>query len=166
MNPLSISQIAELAGASLESGDGSVLVDKISTDSRTLKRGDLFVALRGENFDGHQFVEAAAKSGAAGAIVDQTWSGKSPNEFAMLRIGDTLRGYQTLAANYRRSLPIKVLAITGSNGKTSTKDFAASVLAEDFGLPKPKAISTITSVCRARFWRRRRSTRSASGKLA
>jgi len=139
MNPLLISQIAEFAGASLESGDRNVLVDKISTDSRTLTRGDLFVALRGENFDGHQFVEAAAKSGAAGAMVDQTWSGKLPNEFAILRTGDTLRGYQNLAANYRRSLPIKVLAITGSNGKTSTKDFAASVLGRKFRVSKTEA---------------------------
>ncbi len=66
MSPLSLSQIAKFAGAKLESGDGNVRIDKISTDSRTLKRGELFVALRGENFDGHQFVEAAAKSGALG----------------------------------------------------------------------------------------------------
>ena len=70
MNPLPISQIAKFAGASLSSGDGSVVIDKIRTDSRTLKRGELFVALRGENFDGHNFVEAVAKAGAAGAIVE------------------------------------------------------------------------------------------------
>lgn len=136
MNALSISQIANLAGAKLESGDGSVSVEKISTDSRTLKQGELFVALRGENFDGHRFVEEAIKSEAAGSIVDLAWKGKAPDSFALIRADNTLRAYQNLAANYRRSLPIKVLAITGSNGKTSTKDFAASVMARKFRVTK------------------------------
>ncbi len=60
MNSLTLSQIAALAGAKLESGNGNISVAKVSTDSRTLKRGEFFVALRGENFDGHDFVEAAA----------------------------------------------------------------------------------------------------------
>lgn len=136
MKPLPISQIAELAGAKLESGDATAVVEKISTDSRTLKPGELFVPLRGENFDGHQFVETAAQSRAAGAIVDPTWKGNVPEEFGIIRADDTLRAYQNLAANYRRSLPIKVLAITGSNGKTSTKDFCASVLARKFRVTK------------------------------
>ena len=112
--------------------DREVCIDKISTDSRTLKRGELFVALRGENFDGHNFVESAAKSGAAGAVVDSNWKGKVPENFALIRVKDTLQAYQKLAANYRKSLSLKVVAITGSNGKTSTKDFAAAVLARCF----------------------------------
>jgi UDP-N-acetylmuramoyl-tripeptide--D-alanyl-D-alanine ligase len=136
MNPLSISQIAELSGAKLEQGDGKISVERISTDSRTIKKGELFVALRGENFDGHKFIEATAKTGAAGAIVDPKWNGKAPAKFALLRVDDTLLAYQNLAANYRKSLPIKVLAITGSNGKTSTKDFAASVLGRKFRVTK------------------------------
>jgi UDP-N-acetylmuramoyl-tripeptide--D-alanyl-D-alanine ligase len=136
MNRFSISQIAELAGASVSSGDGNISVARISTDSRTVKRGELFVALRGENFDGHKFVEAAAKAGAAGAIVENGWKGRAPKSFAILRVPDTLRAYQKLAANYRKSLPLKVLAITGSNGKTSTKDFAAAVLGRRFKVTK------------------------------
>src|SRR6266550_7362417 len=132
MNRLSIFQVAEFAGAPVSSGDGQVSVDKVSTDSRTVKRGELFVALRGENFDGHQFVEAAASAGAAGAMVETTWKGTAPPGFSVLRAQDTLVAYQQLAANYRKSLQLKVLAITGSNGKTSTKDFAASVLARRF----------------------------------
>src|SRR5262249_1805066 len=115
MNPLKLSQIAQLAGASLSSGDGSVVINKVSTDSRTIKPGELFVALRGENFEGHDFIEAAAKAGAAGALVDFVRADKVPNNFAILRTTDTLKAYQTLAANYRRSLTLKVLAITGSN---------------------------------------------------
>jgi UDP-N-acetylmuramoyl-tripeptide--D-alanyl-D-alanine ligase len=136
MNPLTLSQIALFAGASLSSGDGTLVVNKVSTDSRTIKRGELFVALRGENFEGHDFVEASAKAGATGALVDLKWAGNVPNNFALLRATDSLQAYQTLAANYRRSLALKVLAITGSNGKTSTKDFAASVLARRFRVTK------------------------------
>src|SRR6202011_3727390 len=119
MNPLSILQIAELANAKLEQGDGRISVERISTDSRIIKKGELFVALRGENFDGHKFVEATAKAGAAGAIVDLEWNGKVPAKFAIIRAEDTLLAYQNLAANYRKALSIKVVAITGSNGKTS-----------------------------------------------
>src|SRR5256714_8997967 len=136
MNPLSILQIAELAGAKLEQGDGQTSVERVSTDSRTIKKGELFVALLGDNFDGHKFVEATAKAGAAGAIVDLKWNGKVPKKFNVIRAEDTLLAYQHLAANYRKSLPIKVLAITGSNGKTSTKDFAASVLGRKFRVTK------------------------------
>src|SRR6202011_3680142 len=136
MNQLSILQIAEVSGAKLESGDGNFLVSKVSTDSRTVKPGELFVPLRGENFDGHEFVAAAAKAGAAGAIVDLAWKGKVPKNFALLRAKDTLVAYQNLAANYRKSLPLKVLAITGSNGKTSTKDFVAAVLGRRYRVTK------------------------------
>src|SRR5437762_10158241 len=127
MNPLSILQIVDLlrqgadslgrAGAKLEQGDGKQSVERIGTDSRTIKKGELFVALHGENFDGHKFVEAAAKAGAAGAIVDLSWKGNVPAKFAIIRAQDTLIAYQNIAANYRKSLPLKVLAITGSNGK-------------------------------------------------
>ncbi|MFN2541679.1 MAG: UDP-N-acetylmuramoyl-tripeptide--D-alanyl-D-alanine ligase [Chthoniobacterales bacterium] len=136
MNPLQISQVAQLAGGALEAEDGNAIVAKISTDSRTLKPGELFVALRGENFDAHTFIEAAAKARAAGAIVDLNWNGNVPNNFALIRAEDTLRAYQTLAANYRRSLALRVLCITGSNGKTTTKDFAAAVLARRFRVAK------------------------------
>ena len=136
MNPLGLSQIAQLAGASIESANGTLVINKISTDSRTIKPGELFVALQGENFDAHDFVEAAAKSGAAGALVHRNWKGPVPKNFPLIRAIDTLRAYQQVAANYRRSLTLKVLAITGSNGKTSTKDFAASVLGRKFRVTK------------------------------
>src|SRR6266513_3798279 len=136
MNRLSILEIAEFAGAAVSSGHGKTSIDKISTDSRTLKHGELFVALRGENFDAHSFVESVAKAGAAGAIVDSNWTGKIPENFALIRTEDTLQAYQNLAANYRKSLPLKVVAITGSNGKTSTKDFTAAVLGRRFRVTK------------------------------
>jgi UDP-N-acetylmuramoyl-tripeptide--D-alanyl-D-alanine ligase len=136
MNPLPLSQVTEMTGGSLLSGDGTVVIDKVSTDSRTIKHGELFVALQGENFDGHNFVEAVATAGAAGAIVDSNWKGNVPRNFAVIRVKDTLQAYQQLAANHRKSLELKVVAITGSNGKTSTKDFAAAVLARRFRVTK------------------------------
>jgi UDP-N-acetylmuramoyl-tripeptide--D-alanyl-D-alanine ligase len=136
MNPTTLSEIAKFAGATLESGNANALVDAVSTDSRTIRDGQLFVALRGDNFDAHNFVEEVAGKGAAGAIVSRTWKGNVPNHFALLQAEDTLVAYQQLAANYRKSLPLKVLAITGSNGKTSTKDFAAAVLAKNFRVAK------------------------------
>ena len=136
MNPLSLFRIAQLAEGSLSSGDGTVVIDKISTDSRTIKRGEMFVALRGENFDGHSFIGSAAAAQAAGGMVASDWKGKVPKDFALIRVKDTLQGYQQLAAGYRKSLRLNVVAITGSNGKTSTKDFAAAVLARRFRVTK------------------------------
>jgi UDP-N-acetylmuramoyl-tripeptide--D-alanyl-D-alanine ligase len=136
---LSLRQIAEFAGGSLSGGDANTTVSKISTDSRTLQAGDLFVPLRGDNFDGHKFVEQASERGAAGAVVEASWSGTTPKSFALIRVPDTLAGYQNLAANYRRSLKLKVIAITGSNGKTSTKDFVAATLAKKFRVTKTEA---------------------------
>src|SRR5438477_8827117 len=136
MNPLTLSQVAQFAEASLSSGEGHVVINKVRTESRTVKPVELYVAVRGENFEGHDFIEAGAKAGATGALVDLNWAGYVPNNFALLRATDTLQAYQTLAANYRRSLALKVLGITGSNGKTSTKDFAASVLARRFRVTK------------------------------
>jgi UDP-N-acetylmuramoyl-tripeptide--D-alanyl-D-alanine ligase len=101
-----------------------------------VKPGELFVALRGENFDGHNFVESVAKNGAAGAIVESNWKGKVPERFALIHTQDTLKAYQQLAAKYRRLLKLSVVAITGSNGKTSTKDFTAAVLGRRFRVTK------------------------------
>ncbi|MEO5719233.1 MAG: UDP-N-acetylmuramoyl-tripeptide--D-alanyl-D-alanine ligase [Chthoniobacterales bacterium] len=135
MDPLSLAQAAQFAGAVRQNGADRLLAN-ISTDSRTVQAGDLFVALQGENFDGHKFVEQAMQRGAAGAIVETNWTGKPKPDFSLLRVADTLVAYQQIAAHYRRSLGIKVVAITGSNGKTSTKDFTASVLGNGFRVAK------------------------------
>jgi UDP-N-acetylmuramoyl-tripeptide--D-alanyl-D-alanine ligase len=136
MDPLSLSRLAEYAGGALSGGDAESAISRVSTDSRTLQRGDLFVPIRGENFDGHQFVEQAAQRGATGALVEQEWSGSVPETFALIRVADTLVGYQQIAAHYRKSLGLKVIAITGSNGKTSTKDFVAAALGRHFRVTK------------------------------
>lgn len=136
MDPLSLHRIAEFAAAEIVRGNAETIVSRISTDSRTIKPGELFVALRGENFDAHNFLEQVAQAGATGAIVSQDPPPELPQTFATLRAPDTLVAYQNLAANYRKTLPLKVLGITGSNGKTSTKDFAASILGRAFRVTK------------------------------
>jgi UDP-N-acetylmuramoyl-tripeptide--D-alanyl-D-alanine ligase len=136
MNSLSLSEIASLSATRLELGNSDLAISHVSTDSRTIKPGDLFVALCGEHFDAHNFLEQVAKAGAAGALVSRDPPPGLPQTFAILRAADTLVAYQNLAANYRKTLPLKVLGITGSNGKTSTKDFAASILGRSFRVTK------------------------------
>ena len=125
---MSISTIASWADGELLRGNSSAQIDAVCTDSRALNPGALFLALRGEKFDGHDFIPQAARSGAAGAVVDHAPADLC-SDFALIRVADTLTALQRMAAAYRRALPMKVINITGSNGKTSTKDFTAAVLA-------------------------------------
>ena len=135
MSPITLNQVAAFAGGTL-TRNGEVKITRVNTDSRTLRNGDLFVALRGDNFDGHRFVESAAKRGAVAVLVERKWRGDVPASLAIIRADDTLVAYQKIAAGYRRSLPLKVIAITGSNGKTSTKDFLAAALSRRFCVTK------------------------------
>ena len=135
MSPITLTQIAAFAGGTL-TGNGEAKITRVNTDSRTLRSGDLFVALRGDKFDGHRFVESAAKRGAVAVLVEHKWRGDVPASLAIIRADDTLVAYQKIAAGYRRSLPLKVIAITGSNGKTSTKDFLAAALSRRFRVTK------------------------------
>ncbi|MDX2272911.1 MAG: UDP-N-acetylmuramoyl-tripeptide--D-alanyl-D-alanine ligase [Cyanobacteriota bacterium] len=95
----------------------------ISTDSRRIQPGHLFVALRGENFDGHDFVAEARQKGAIAVIADRPVTG------SYLQVADTLTAYQQLGQWWRRQFQIPVIAITGSAGKTTTKDMLAAALA-------------------------------------
>jgi UDP-N-acetylmuramoyl-tripeptide--D-alanyl-D-alanine ligase len=127
---VSISQLAEILAVSLPTVSESVLTTLgtgIVTDTRTLKGGEVFLALRGENFDGHQFVEKARDLGALVAIVDRTWDGEVPN-FPLLRVDDTLTAYQAIARWWRDQFNIPIVAVTGSVGKTTTKELIAAVL--------------------------------------
>src|SRR5580698_9302594 len=135
MDATSFEKIAQWSGGRLAAGDPRGTVSTVCTDSRTLKAGDLFVALRGENFDAHTFVAEAAKRGAAGAIVEE-FPAELPPGFAVIQVKDTLVALQRFATEYRRSLDIQVIGLTGSNGKTSTKDLTASVLGENFQVTK------------------------------
>ena len=131
MNATPLSQIATWAGGRLVGGNPAQTITTVSSDSRSLKPGDLFIAIRGEKFDGHKFLADAARLGAAGAIVEQEAPGLPPS-FALIVVTDAVRGLQSLASAYRTTLRLTSVCITGSNGKTSTKDLCASVLSQKF----------------------------------
>ena len=134
MSPISAQQLADVLGATLAAGRGDVMVTGgVSTDTRKLPLGSLFVALRGENFDGDRFAAQALASGAVVAIVE-SWQGELPVGTAVIVVPNTLRALQRLACWWRKQLDLPVVGITGSNGKTSTKDFTAAVLAQRFNV--------------------------------
>lgn len=106
-----------------------VLFTAVSTDSRTLKQGDVFIALTGENFDGSQFVGGAAEKGAVAAIVNQQADGRDlAIKIPLIRVKDTRLGLGQLAAYWRSRFSLPVIAVTGSNGKTTVKEMIASIL--------------------------------------
>ncbi|MBN1540877.1 UDP-N-acetylmuramoyl-tripeptide--D-alanyl-D-alanine ligase [candidate division KSB1 bacterium] len=118
-------------------GDPDVVVGSISTDSRSLRPGEWFCAIRGERFDGHRFVDRAFEQGAAGAIVERAWAARQPNntgEKPLLIVDDTLVAYQEIARCYRELFTIPVIAITGSSGKTTCKEMIAAVLSQRFSV--------------------------------
>lgn len=109
----------------------------ITTDSRTIMPGEVFVALKGEKFDGHTYCKKALEQGA-GAVLVEKEVGTDPAKTFLVK--DTLAAYQQIAKTYRKSMKkVKVIAITGSNGKTSTKDLIAACLAEKFNVIKTQA---------------------------
>jgi UDP-N-acetylmuramoyl-tripeptide--D-alanyl-D-alanine ligase len=133
MDPLPLSTIAEYCDGQL-SGDGSLSISRISKDTRSIEPGDLYLALRGGNFDGNEFVAAAADKGAVAAIVDGDVSASAG--IPLIRVADGLGALQKLAAAWRDQLSLRVVGITGSSGKTSTKEFTAAVLAARFQVNK------------------------------
>jgi UDP-N-acetylmuramoyl-tripeptide--D-alanyl-D-alanine ligase len=123
---LTLAQAARALGADPGPAAGRVRLSEVSTDTRTLRPGALFVALRGENFDGHRFLKRAFEGGAAAAVVDRPVRG--PADRVLIRVPDTLRGLGDLAGFMRRRRPLRVAAVTGSNGKTTTKEMLTAVL--------------------------------------
>ena len=117
-------------GARLE-GDGAVRVSGVSTDTRRIGAGELFVALRGERFDGHAFVAQAQAAGAAAVLVDH-WPIEGARPPAVVA-PDTLAALGALAAHWRARFALPVVAVTGSNGKTTVKEMVASILAAAHG---------------------------------
>ena len=103
----------------------------VSTDSRSVQAGELYVALSGENFDGHRFVAQAIAAGATGVLVSQ--SVECGSNVTVLQVSDTLKALQAMAHASRIAFDGPVVAVTGSNGKTTTKEMIASVLREQYG---------------------------------
>ena len=135
MKPISITEIVSASGGTLvapSSEGGAAVVRKVSTDTRNISEGSLFVALRGDRFDGHDYAMAAAEKGASCLMLDALPEGCDSLPVPVVLVEDTLLGLQRLARWYRQLLDIQVVGITGSNGKTSVKDFTRSVLSQKF----------------------------------
>ena len=111
-------------------GDGAVAFLRVTTDSRDIQPGDLFVALKGERFDGHDFVADVLSRGAAMAMVEAGHAclAALPEAASLLLVDDTLAGLGRLAAHWRRQFELPVVAVTGSSGKTTVKEMLATVL--------------------------------------
>lgn len=108
----------------------------VTTDTRTLQRGALFVALRGTRFDGHDFVKQALDNGAAAAMVDNAASAEKLGvsaDASLLIVDDTLHALGQLAAHWRRGFALPLIAVTGSNGKTTVKEMLAGILRVEAG---------------------------------
>ena len=111
------------------SPDPDMALGRICTDSRSLQPGDFFVPLVGESFDGHRFLAQLPALGAQAAVVGQSWSDPVPLDLLHWRVDDTLQAYQQLALLHRRALGQPVVAVTGSAGKTTTRELIRAALA-------------------------------------
>src|ERR1700724_341353 len=133
MDPRSFEQIAALVGGKLH-GVVAEKVTRVVTDSRSIRAGEFFVALSGDQFDGHDFLPAVKEAAAAGALVSHV--NVDLNGFTQIEVPETLTALQRLARAYRNQLRLKAIGVTGSSGKTSTKEMIASVLGERFSVHK------------------------------
>ena len=111
-------------------------IDNVSTDSRTINAGDLFVALKGDRFDGHDYVGLALQKNVLGAVVSRAWQESQPQDDLnnILVVDEPLTALQSMAAFYRQKFDIPVLALTGSSGKTTTKEMISAVLSGTFSV--------------------------------
>jgi len=150
MAQLTLERIQDITSARILLGEPQGLrapVRDVCTDSRTLHPGDLFIALKGERFDGHGFVQQALEKGASGVIVDAGFRllpalapggigghASATTNGLVLAVPDSLTAYQQIAAYHRECFEIPVVAVTGSNGKTTTKEMIARVLEEQWSI--------------------------------
>lgn len=131
-----LGEVADVLDVCLE-GEERMVVKGISIDSRTLEKGMLFFAIRGGRFDGHDFVEEAFTRGACGVVVARAWATtQDRGHDGVLAVEDPLRALQDVASYYRRKLGFPVIAVTGSNGKTTTKEMIAAVLGTKYRVMK------------------------------
>jgi UDP-N-acetylmuramoyl-tripeptide--D-alanyl-D-alanine ligase len=130
---MTLSEISKAVNGKIIQGEGHREVSKISTDSRKINPGDLFIALRGERHDAHRYLKQAIKSGACALLVEKfNQEGRVP----VIKVEDTLKALQDLARYNRSKFAVPVIAVTGSSGKTTTKDMVASVLSRKYKVLK------------------------------
>lgn len=126
-------EIAKVTGGALAGGD--VRVESVSTDTRTLEKGALFIAIKGERFDGNDYIKQAAAAGAAAAVSDMK-AGSVKTSIPVIYVRNSREAQLALARHYRDRFPVKLCGVTGSVGKTSTKDMISTVLSAQFNTLK------------------------------
>lgn len=125
MDKLTLAEVAQVTGAEINS-NAEIFFENVTTDSRKIKSGALFVALKGENFNGEDFAAEAFKKGAVAVLVSKGFNKNLDG--VILRVDDTLTAYRQIAGAWRDRFDIPIIAVTGSNGKTTTKDLTAAAL--------------------------------------
>ncbi|MBQ4153282.1 MAG: UDP-N-acetylmuramoyl-tripeptide--D-alanyl-D-alanine ligase [Oscillospiraceae bacterium] len=131
MEKLTVKEIMTAVGGKAETETADLTVTDISTDTRDIHPGSLFVPIKGERFDGHDFIGQAFASGAVAVLSERQAEGG-----CVIRVSDTRKAYLELAGWYRRQLPVTVVGITGSVGKTTTKEMIAAVLESKYNTLK------------------------------
>ncbi|MDO8525512.1 MAG: Mur ligase family protein, partial [Candidatus Omnitrophota bacterium] len=131
-----VKEIVKITRGKLLSGDPERDIDpaKISTDSRTIHKGEFFIALSGANFDGNCFVKEAFRKGACGALSTIHYPLSTDSSKIHIRVKDTIKALQAIAAYHRKKFRIPVVCITGSNGKTTVKDMAWHLLSSKYNV--------------------------------
>ena len=138
MKAYSVMDICLAVKGALLQGDADMMVSAVTTDSRKIEEGALFIPLVGERFDGHDYIEMALQSGAAGCFTSKLPFNTVEGKFYIL-VEDTLLALKALASWYRGEFQLPVVQITGSAGKTTTKEMVASVLSQKFSTLKTEA---------------------------
>lgn len=134
MAEFTLQEVIEATGGNYSGTAGNdTMFTHVSTDTRAIEVGNLFVALKGDTFDGHDFLKTAREKGATGAIVEH---GRGIDGLVCIEVDSTLQAYQNLARYHRRRFAIPVVAVTGSSGKTTTKEMIATVLATKYAVLK------------------------------
>ena len=138
MIPCTVREICAAVGGTLLQGEGSALITGVTTDSRAVSAGQLFIPLTGERFDGHAYIGSALSSGAAGCLTARTPETLLPGKL-YVQVADTRLALKALAAWFRSRFTLPVVQITGSAGKTTTKEMVAAVLSRRYDTLKTQA---------------------------
>jgi len=129
-----VKDILEATGGRLLQGSSGATFKNISTDTRSIKPKELFLAIKGENFNGHSFIKKAIENKAFGVIISERRKSSFPKDFVVILVNDTVKALGDIANFHRRKFKIPVIAVTGSNGKTTTKDMIAHILAQEYNV--------------------------------
>ena len=138
MSPCTVAALCAAVGGKLLSGDSAAVVTGVTTDSRAASDGQLFIPLTGERFDGHAYIDGALSAGAAGCLTARVPETMQPGKF-YIQVADTRLALKALAAWYRSRFTLPVVQITGSAGKTTTKEMVAAVLSRRYDTLKTQA---------------------------